>query len=176
MTPITYALTIDDLTKASRLGMLLNLRRPWWKIPSVILVLSAAILGAITLWDGFRFGLWFEGFYTLLGLYLVLVIVFIIIVYFWMIGWRARKQFKQMPMLAREQHLHWDNEQLHFASANGEAHFPFTEIHKCYANKEMVLLYPADMLFYLLPRRFFKSQEQYDELVDIARNSGIKWM
>lgn len=99
-----------------------------------------------------------------------------LLLYFWLVGHRARKQFNQISFLKREQKLSWNAQKLFFQSDNGNTHFDIDEFHQCAADSQILLLYPAEHLFYFLPRRIFKSDAQFDALVTQIRQSETKWL
>ena len=176
MTPLPYTLTVDDLVYGSRLAMRRQLATKWWKFMLFIAAVAAAVPMAIVIWNGWNAAKWFEGFRMMLAIYLPLGLAFWLFIYFWLVGKRARKQFRQAPMLSREQRVHWDDEKMFFESANGTTHFDINELHQVCADDQILLLYPADHIFYVLPRRLFESDAQFNSLVSRVKQSGAKWL
>lgn len=74
----------------------------------------------------------------------------------------TRKVFKQQKSLRREFQFQWDDAGTHFKSEVGETHLKWDEFIKFHQNKNMILLYISDYLFFMLPKRLMTDEQAAD--------------
>lgn len=165
MTPIGFTLTEEDMLAATKLGTLATYRKNYGKIILMLFVVTLVISGGISAfdWDGWL------GFAKLFGLllatYAVLMLVAFALVWAFFIKWRVRKSMRQIAALSREQYLTWTQTGFEIESSQGNSLFPYDEIHQWAVNDTSLILYPADYLFFVFPRRIFESEAQASEFL-----------
>lgn len=71
----------------------------------------------------------------------------------------TRKILKQQKSLFREAQFQWDEIGTHFKSEIGETHLKWDEFIKLNQNKNMILLYISDYLFFILPKRLMTDDQ-----------------
>lgn len=81
---------------------------------------------------------------------------------------RARKQFAQQKNLQRPIEFSWDEQALHWASANGNGQMPWSDYVKRRQNERIVLLYLSDALFQMIPKRCFDEPAQLQDFLRCA--------
>ena len=86
-------------------------------------------------------------------------LVYLAVVFFVLIPWRATKQFKQNRFLAHATDYRIDETGLLVQSDLGTTKIPWDHLHKWKENKRLILLYPTDATYFLFPRRLFTSAE-----------------
>ena len=173
MTPVAFTLTLDDMIAGNRLAIRRSVRKGAPKFALWIVIISVAIslfaFGMRTrpLADALiLFGKIFA-IYAAIGIVIALIIVFI------MPKQRAKKNFTQMPALRRDQTVSWDDTSIAFASDYGNARLPFADLHRWSAGGGIVILYPADHLFYILPNRIFANNDDRDNLIAALEGSLV---
>ncbi len=86
-----------------------------------------------------------------------------------LIPWSAKKNYKQYKALAEPMTIEVRDDGLFFKRINGEGLVPWSEIVKWRQNDKLLLLYPANNVFHLVPRHFFTTQEAYAEFVEVLK-------
>ncbi|MDR0253077.1 MAG: YcxB family protein [Brucellaceae bacterium] len=74
----------------------------------------------------------------------------------------TRKILKQQKSLFRASQIHWDETGTHFKSEIGESRLKWDEFIKLHQNKNMILLYISDYLFFILPKRLMTDDQAAD--------------
>jgi hypothetical protein len=75
----------------------------------------------------------------------------------------------QYKALAEPMTIEVRDDGLFFKRINGEGLVPWSEIVKWRQNDKLLLLYPANNVFHLVPRHFFTTQEAYAEFVEVLK-------
>ena len=87
----------------------------------------------------------------------------IVLLYFAIIPYRARRIYRQQRRLNREHSFHWDDQFLYFQSEDYEGKIRWAEFRKVKENRAVLLLYHSDSLFNLFPRHCFPNHEKFEE-------------
>lgn len=162
--PIRFQVTLqaEDYLRANQLNLRLRLFR------------RGMILAFLALWI----------FYSLLDLFLggqwtgeqiigsvtaafpvsLAVFAAIILVSWLYLRFSSRRLFRQNKMLSTAQSISAGANGVDFSSSLGQSHIAYALLHKWAANDHLILLYPGDNLFYLLPRRCV-NEEQWRGLI-----------
>jgi anthranilate synthase component II len=178
MTPVAFTLTANDMVAGNRLAVRRYVRKGAVKFAIAVVIVSLAV-------SVFAFGMRTRPvadalllFGKIFATYAVIAIVFTLGVLFIMPKRRATKNFRQMPALSREQAVSWDETSITFNSTYGNAIIPLAELHQWAAddraNDGIVIIYPADHLFYMLPARVFATPSDRERLIAALEASGIK--
>ena len=77
------------------------------------------------------------------------------------IPWRAKKIYRQYKALSESVSVEVRDDGLFFKRSNGEGLVPWSHIVKWRQSKKLLLLYPANNIFHLVPSHFFPTQEAY---------------
>jgi hypothetical protein len=126
-----------------------------------IAVLGFAVLALALLAEGLAAYKWMRhggSPWSLIVLNLALILVFAYFV--WYIPWRARRTFRLFKAASEPFTLGLTPEGLRWESSLGGTLVPWPHIHRWREGRELFLLYPADILFYVVPKRFFDSSDQ----------------
>ena len=173
MTPIAFTLTEADMVAGNRLAIRRSLRKLALR---ELLVVIAIPLGITMLTYAIQpkpFADVLMLFVKLLGVFIALAVVFTLVLIFLMPKQRARKNFRQMPALRRSQSVNWDATSITFTSDYGNASIPLADLHQWAADDEIVIIYPADHLFYMLPSRVFGDRRDWDSLIAALEASPV---
>ncbi len=174
MTPTAFTLTLDDMVAGNQLAFRRYGRKA---MPRYILVMIAISLGVTLIaYAAVPRPLpeILQLFGEIFGVYAALSVVLFLFVLLVMPKQRAKKNFKQMPALSREQTVSWDSASIAFASEYGNARIPLAELYQWAADDEIVIIYPADHLFYMLPRRVFANGDDRDRLIGALESSLVR--
>jgi hypothetical protein len=109
----------------------------------------------------------------ILAIYAVLALVIGLALLFLAPHQRAKKNFKQIPALSREQTVSWDDASISFISGYGNVSFPIADMHQWAADDGIVILYPADHIFYMLPSRVFENERDRESLMAALERSPV---
>jgi hypothetical protein len=92
---------------------------------------------------------------------LVALLAFLGALFFVYIPWRARRAFRQYKALSEPIKVTIQDEGLHFEREHGSGLLPWAQIRKWKGSNQLILLYPADHIFHLLPRHFFMNEPEF---------------
>jgi hypothetical protein len=173
MTPLAYTLLPEDVLTASRVGFIRIYRRNLLRNAAIIIAIAAAIAGIGEYLNGFILSSFLQGFGILTAIYAGLFVALVPISWFVLLPQRTKKTFRQMPAISLEQTLSWDDEAIMISSSQGQMRMPCAGFHRWTGNSEQIMIYPADNIFYALPRRIFPTQQDFDALADLLRRSGV---
>lgn len=81
--------------------------------------------------------------------------------FFVYIPWRARKAFDQHKALSAPVNVTIREDGLFFDRERSSGLLLWSEILKWRTSDDLILLYPADHIFHLIPRHFFASDEEF---------------
>jgi YcxB-like protein len=84
---------------------------------------------------------------------------------------QAKKIFKQQKSLQVPYECRITDETCFQKSEFGEARMAWSDFHKWKANDKLVLVYSSDRLFYMVPRRFFTSVEEYEQFKSVLTHA-----
>jgi hypothetical protein len=174
MTPIAFTLTEADMLAGNRLAIRRYARKGVVKFALWVIAISLAVslfafaMATRPFVDALLLFAKILGIYTAIGL-IILVIILTVTP-----KQRAKKNFKQMPALSRGQTVSWDDTVISFASEYGNASIPLAELYQWAADGEIVIVYPADHLFYMLPARVFEAPGDRERLIATLEASGVK--
>ena len=174
MTPVSFTLTLDDMIAGNRLAY----RRYGRKVMARYVLAMVGISLGVTLIAYAAAPRSLAEILLLFGkifsVYAVLSVVLILCVLFLLPKQRAKKNFNQMPALRREQSVSWDDASIAFMSEYGNARIPFAELYQWAADDGIVIIYPADHLFYMLPQRVFVNGDDRDRLIGALESSLVR--
>ena len=85
---------------------------------------------------------------------------------------KARRLHSQQKDLAFPFTYTWDSEFLECKGISGQARRPWTNYVRVKENNEFILLYHADNLFEVFPKRWFSNQAQMEEFRRFAKRAG----
>lgn len=174
MTPITFTLTPEDMLAGNRLAIRRYVRKG---VPRFSLGLLIAAIGVTLLAYVFNpqpIAVVAKLFAKILALYMAVAAAMIVYVVFVAPRQRAKKNIAQMPALSRPQTVEWNETTITFTSENGNAAIPLTDLHQWSANDTLLILYPADHIFYLIPKYYIEDMADWDRLIAAIRRAGIK--
>jgi hypothetical protein len=173
MTPIKYTLLPEDVLAAARLGFIRIYPKNLFRNAAIVIVIAAVIAGVGEYLDGFVLASFLKGFGILTAIYAGLFVALIPISWHLLLPRRTKKTFLQMPAISLEQTLSWDDEAVMISSSQGQMRVPCKEFHRWTANDKQIIIYPADHVFYVLPRRIFASQQDFVALAELLHRSGV---
>ena len=82
--------------------------------------------------------------------------------------WQVRRLHAQQKDLATPFNYSWDDEYLEVKGANGQAKRPWRNYAKYLEDERVFLVYHADNIFEMLPKRWFKDEAQIAEFRQLA--------
>jgi hypothetical protein len=173
MTPVPFTLTHDDLVAGNALAIRRSLRKA---APRYAMALALAALGVTLIAFAIKPQPIADTailFVKIFAIYWALTILIFLLAIFVAPKLRANKNGKQMPALTRDQSVSWDETAMSFASHYGSTRVPLTDFYQWAANDGIVIIYPADHLFYMLPKRIFSDHHDWDNLVSVLQNSKV---
>ncbi len=173
MTPIAFTLTLDDMLAGNKLAIRRYVRKSSLKFAVGIIAVSLGVTLIAYAARPQPFGDVAVLFAEILAIYAVLALVICVAVLFLAPQQRAKKNFKQLPALSREQSVSWDDEAIAFTSSYGNVSFPIADMHQWAADDGIVILYPADHLFYMLPSRGFENGGDRERLIAALERSPV---
>jgi len=83
--------------------------------------------------------------------------------------WKAKRNFRQYAALSEPVFVEVRSDGIHFKRQNGEGLLPWAHVRKWRHNQRLLLLYPANNIFHLIPVHFFSSQSVYAEFIEEVR-------
>lgn len=174
MTPITFTLTHDDVLAGNRLAIRRTVRKGAPRIALVLLLVAIGVTLIAYASNPQPVSVVAELFVKIVAIYLA--VTGFGILYLGLIAprQRARKNIAQMPAISREQTMAWDDTSITFSSEIGQATIPLRDMHQWAMDETMLLLYPADHLFYFISRRYVADPADWDSLISTLRAAGIK--
>ncbi len=173
MTPVTFTLTLDDMIAGNRLAIRRYVRKGAAKFAFATFIISLAVC---LIAFGMKVRPFSEAlilFGKIFAIYAGLGVLFAVVILFSMPKQRARKNFAQMPSLSRDQTVSWDDATIAFTSGYGNANIPLAELHRWAADDGIVIIYPADHLFYMLPARVFEGEGHRLGLISALERSSV---
>jgi YcxB-like protein len=108
--------------------------------------------------------------YTSRSVPLGMALAFLLLIFFVYEPLKAKRVFRQYKALSEPTTVELRNDGLFFKRETGEGLVPWSHVIKWRSNDELLLLYPASGLFYLLPSHFFPSSEAFKEFVTRVRS------
>jgi YcxB-like protein len=174
MTPIPFTLTEADMLAGNRLAIRRYIRNGALRFVIGVIAVSAGVTMIAFAFAPRPFADAMTLFAEILAIYTALAIALGVFIVFVAPKQRAKKNFKQMPALRRGQSVVWDDAAIAFTSEYGNASIPFADLHQWAADDEIVIIYPADHLFYMLPARVFATEGDRDALIAALEASPVK--
>ena len=129
--------------------------------PRPIFTIMGILLLAILIWAIFK---------GLSSLYLFGAMAYLVLWFFFYIPWRAKETYRQYKALSEPVSMEIRSDGLYFKRQNGEGLVPWSHIVKWRNNKELLLLYPANNVFYMIPDHFFANKEDYMAFIDTVKS------
>lgn len=123
--------------------------------PRPVFAVAGILMLALAAWT-----LWFSRSPVLLACLALLGLHFLI----WL-PFKSRRLFRQYKALAEPATLEVREDGLFFRRPTGEYLVPWSHIVKWRHNEKLVLLYPADNAFHLVPRHFFPDPRAYGDFL-----------
>jgi len=94
----------------------------------------------------------------------------------WLVGffaiympWRAKRNYRQYKALSEPVSVEVKQDGLYFKRQTGEGLVPWSHVNKWRLGKALILLYPTNNVFYLIPSHFFPGQEAFLSFVAVLR-------
>lgn len=84
--------------------------------------------------------------------------------------WRALRRYRAMPAIAAPVRIVIDSDGLHFDRGGREQLLRWEKIGRWRGNRRVVLLYPVESGFYLVPAAFFERQEDFDAFTALLQD------
>ncbi|AXQ27648.1 YcxB family protein [Solimonas sp. K1W22B-7] len=84
--------------------------------------------------------------------------------------WRARRRYRANPAIARPVRIAIDAEGLRFDRGGREQALRWDQIGRWRGSRQLVLLYPVESGFYLVPAAFFARAEDFDAFTALLRD------
>ena len=173
MTPIAFTLTQADILAGNRLAIRRSVRKGLVKFALIVLGIALGITVFVYAMNPQPLAAVAELFAKILAVYSGVGAAIILILLFVMPKQRAKKNIAQMRALSREQTVAWDDTTIAFTSGYGNAQVPFADLYRWAADDGIVIIYPADHLFYMIPERVFASQSDRDTLIAALEASTV---
>jgi hypothetical protein len=173
VTPITFTLTLDDMLAANRLAMQRYVRKGLPKFSLAVVVTALVVTLIAYAFNPKPMAVAGALFARIVALYVGVAAVGVAYVLFVAPRLRAKKNMAQMPALSRAQTMEWDETTITFSSDTGHMTVPLTDVHQWAANETVLILYPADHLFYCIPRQYVTDKTSWDRLITAIRRAGI---
>lgn len=159
--PFPCRLTPADLQAAQWL----HLRpKPWVFYLGVALVIGAGIAILFSSQSP-------EALATTLSLIVPVAIwALVFFLFLWLLTpWQMKRLFRQQKMLQVDFTTDITPEAIIVTSEYGTSRLPWADFHKYKVSSKLVLLYQSPVLYHVLPRRFFPSEEDYQTLLGYLR-------
>jgi hypothetical protein len=121
--------------------------------PRLVFAVYGGLLLALTLWAAAE-----AGSAVLIGCLAILAAYFALLIPF-----LAKRNFRSYKALAESVTVEARVDGLFFRRLNGEGLLPWADIRKWRQNKRLVLVYPANNIFHMIPRRFFENDESFKQ-------------
>ena len=80
----------------------------------------------------------------------------------------ARRTFREYKALSEPVSFEIREDGLYARRTHGEGLVLWSELLKWKKNQNLVLLYPAKNIFYMIPRRFFDNTEQFESFLTLV--------
>jgi hypothetical protein len=80
---------------------------------------------------------------------------------------RCRKTFAQQKALQVPYQMELTDNEYRAQSELGNSHIPWSSFYKWKANSLLVLVYQSDRIFHMFPRRFFASDDDYQDFQNV---------
>lgn len=158
---LTFTFIPDDHIAVARL----RLRPKKWTFVLILLFASILIPGIAMMvpqWieqRTFPTGLlWFPA-----------IIVFGVLFNFVFLPWQVRKIFREQKSLSNELRFAFDEAGVAVETARGNGRHPWSDFHKWTADRKFVLLYQSSVVFFLLPRRAFANDADWQGFQALVR-------
>ncbi len=174
MTPIAFTLTEADMLTGNQLAMRRYIRKGAPRFALGVIAVSAGVTMIAFAFAPRPLADVMTLFAQILAIYVALAIALGLFIIFVAPKQRARKNFNQMPALRRGQTVMWDDAAIGFTSEYGSVSIPFADLHQWAADDDVVILYPADHLFHMLPARVFETSADRDRLIAALEASPVK--
>lgn len=92
---------------------------------------------------------------------LLAMLAILVVQFFVYVPWRARRAFGQYKALSEPFSMMVREDGLYFEREHGSGLLPWSQIRKWKSNRDLILLYPADHIFHMLPRHFFATGSDF---------------
>ena len=121
-----------------------------------------AAIGVLILCLSF-WALWAGGSIFLLGSLVALVSWFLYIPF------KSKRTYRQYKAMSEPVQMEVRDDGLFFKRENGEGLVPWAHIVKWRCNSRIILLYPTNSLFYMVPSSFFNNVESYQSFQQLLK-------
>ena len=164
-----YKLTISeiDYIQAQRLHSQL---RPLFRILIrllLVLFICKILLSFVDYFNGNSF--------EVSSCFFVAFIIYVVLLKFFIVPSRLRKLYAQSKLLQMEVVYSFNKEAFLSKSENGNTILNWPNFHKWKSDKNLILLYQADNVFNIIPKRIFGSESEIEEVeLYITSSQGIK--
>ncbi|WP_457388844.1 YcxB family protein [Roseateles sp. P5_E1] len=157
-------LSSDDYLSAIRAGFK---PRPAFAALGILIVVLA--LAALV----FMLGSWWRGEGSWSDVLGVLAICYFPAWYWFYLPWKVRRLYAQQRSLHQPASVEIGEAGLQFRTVNGEGLMPWENVYRWRETKVVFVLYQSDLLFSLIPKRYFDSMEaQGDFRAMLVRQVG----
>lgn len=96
--------------------------------------------------------------------WLILAIVTYLLAYFFMyLPYRAKKIYRDYKVIQDKVHIIKREDGLLFRNSRGEGLLQWGDIKRIKTNSDLVLIYPTDVIYYIIPAHFFAEPSQFDD-------------
>jgi hypothetical protein len=172
--PIAFTLTYDDILAGNTLAIRRSLRKaaPRYALGLTIAAMGVSVIAFAIKPSSFAELLLLFG--KIFALYIILAAAIFLLAILFTPKLRAKKNMKQMRALTYDQTVAWDETSISFSSDYGNARIPIIDLHQWSANDGIVIIYPADHLFYMIPSRVFADRSDWDSLITALQNSKVQ--
>ncbi len=136
----------------------LHLRpRPSWERAGIGIVVAGLALLAVVVWRALSGNPPSRFPYLLVG-----SLVYLALYFFVFVPWRARSLFRRQKVLHVPFRIEADGDGLVISSELGEVRLPWGILRNWKESRRLFLIYHADGLFHLIPKRLFASFEEIE--------------
>jgi hypothetical protein len=108
------------------------------------------------------------------SLVLAICVAYLVLMYAVFIPFGAKRSFRLYKALSEHTVVEVRADGLFFKRANGEGLVPWNEIVKWKKNNSLVLLYPTNNVFYLVPAHFFESPGDFTSFCGLVESRTKK--
>lgn len=104
------------------------------------------------------------------GWILPAAVAYLSLVFLVILPYRGRRNYRQYKALSEPTTIELRDEGIFFKRTNGEGLLPWSQIIKWRESKTLVLLYPANNMFHLVPRHFFATPDAFATFKEALRS------
>lgn len=95
------------------------------------------------------------------------VIVYTLIIYYLLLPFFWCRNFRRNKILQKEQTYIFHEDGLEASSSIGTGKIEWSDFFKWKSGGDMILVYPAPNLFYLIPKRIFDTEDEFHNIHDL---------